>query len=260
MRTRSLVLAAAAAFMASLAQAGDFAGNWSGSIEIRFGDGREVKDTAWLQLDPHGDRVTGGAGPAPDRLKPIRDGAVHGAALTFDTDGGGGKSFHFDLHLERDRLVGDASVAPDDGTRVHIELSRHAEATPHDALFEEIAAADAKLFDAFNRRDVDGVMSMFTRDLEFYHDRGGFSDYAQNRKQFSQALAESTHHRRELVPASLKVSALGPEFALETGSHRFYDTPPGEPERLAATADFVNVWQRTKDGWRLRRVISYDHR
>lgn len=133
------------------------------------------------------------------------------------------------------------------------------DARVHDELFDEIVAADSKLFDAYNRRDLDGVMAMFTRDLEFYHDRGGFSDYEQNRKQLAKALGEPTRHRRELVPGSVRISRLGESFALERGTHLFFATPENGRETLGATAEFTHVWQRTADGWRLRRVISFDH-
>ena len=57
----------------------------------------------------------------------------------------------------------------------------HAEGTPSAAkvssslssksLFNEIAAMDKKLFDAFNRQDFEGVKATFSPDLEFYHDQ-----------------------------------------------------------------------------------------
>jgi hypothetical protein len=39
-------------------------------------------------------------------------------------------------------------------------------------LFEAVAQLDAKMFRAFNAHDVDLLMSMFTDDMEFYHDTG----------------------------------------------------------------------------------------
>src|SRR5438445_5705594 len=39
-------------------------------------------------------------------------------------------------------------------------------------LFETVAQLDARMFGAFNAHDVDLLMSMFTDDMEFYHDKG----------------------------------------------------------------------------------------
>ena len=40
-------------------------------------------------------------------------------------------------------------------------------------LFETIAQQDEKMLAAFNAHDVNGLMSMFSDDVEFYHDKGG---------------------------------------------------------------------------------------
>jgi hypothetical protein len=36
---------------------------------------------------------------------------------------------------------------------------------------------DSAIFDAFNAHNVERLMTMFTDDLEFYHDTGGLTDY-----------------------------------------------------------------------------------
>jgi len=36
------------------------------------------------------------------------------------------------------------------------------------------------LFSAYNNRDLEGLMSFFSPDLEFYDDRSGLTDYAHN--------------------------------------------------------------------------------
>jgi ketosteroid isomerase-like protein len=245
-----------------VAGAADASGTWTGPIAIHFADGRVLNDSAWLQLRQQDTKLEGTAGPAPDRQKPIRTGVVVGDELSFVTDSTNGKELKFVLRSSGEKLSGEAlGEIGADSVRVSVELARvTAAGAPRDALFDEISACDARLFDAYNRRDFEGVMAMFTKDLEFYHDRGGLTGYAQNRKNFRNALTEKTRHRRELVPGTLQISRLGDRFALETGIHRFYDTAPGEPERLAATAQFVNVWQRDNGGCKLRRVISFDHR
>jgi hypothetical protein len=44
---------------------------------------------------------------------------------------------------------------------------------PPSALYTEIANADAAIFGAFNAHDVPKLMSYFSEDLEFYHDKDG---------------------------------------------------------------------------------------
>ena len=261
MRIKAAALVVALFACSAVAVGADASGTWSGSIAIHFPDGRVIDDSAWLQLQQRGAQLDGTAGSAPDRQKPIRAGVVAGDELSFVTESTSGKELRFALRLAGEKLAGEAQgEIGADRVRVSVELARVPVAGTHDALFEEISACDARLFDAYNRRDVAGVMAMFTKDLEFYHDRGGLSGYAQNRENFRHALTEATRHRRELVPGTLQVSRLGETHALETGIHRFYDTPPGEQERLAATAQFVNVWQRGNGDCKLRRVISFDHR
>ncbi len=56
-------------------------------------------------------------------------------------------------------------------------------------LFDTIARMDNAMFEAFNRHDVDRLMSMFTDDLEFYHDTGGLTDYQQTAESFKKVFA-----------------------------------------------------------------------
>jgi hypothetical protein len=72
-------------------------------------------------------------------------------------------------------------------------------------LFETIAHMDSTIFDAFNAHDVDRLMSLFTDDLEFYHDTGGLGDYRQNAEDFKKMFASTPDIRRELVKGSLEV-------------------------------------------------------
>ena len=46
---------------------------------------------------------------------------------------------------------------------------------PQDATYQAIAAADAALFGASNRCDLESFGRYFTDDLEFYHDHDGLS-------------------------------------------------------------------------------------
>ena len=46
-----------------------------------------------------------------------------------------------------------------------------------DSIYNEIAHMDSVVFTAFNTRDVEKFKSLFAEDLEFYHDKGGLTNY-----------------------------------------------------------------------------------
>ncbi len=139
---------------------------------------------------------------------------------------------------------------------------------PTQALTDEITAADAALFAAFfDRCDVEALKGMVTDDFEFFHDKGGM--VADSGAQFianiegtcaRQKTGEDYRARRELVPGTLKVYPLNNFGAVETGEHRFYQLLPDKPEKLVEVALFTHVWKREPGGWKLARVVSYDHR
>ncbi len=48
--------------------------------------------------------------------------------------------------------------------------------------------------------------------------------------------------------------------AVQVGEHRFYQLLPGKPEKLVEISLFTSVWKKDANGWKLARVLSYDHR
>jgi ketosteroid isomerase-like protein len=127
-------------------------------------------------------------------------------------------------------------------------------------LFETIQAQDARLFGAYNSCDLKTLSDMVSEDLEFYHDQTGLS---RGRAAFIEAIriniCGKTH--RELIPGTLEVHPLKTYGAVEIGDHVF--CPSATPSACNATtsgmAKFTMLWQQTDAGWKLTRVISYDH-
>jgi ketosteroid isomerase-like protein len=132
--------------------------------------------------------------------------------------------------------------------------------TPEQLLFNEISHMDTVLFDAFNHRDLAKMKTLFTSDLEFYHDKVGVTNYQQNMDTYKQNFANPTSVRRELVEGSLEVYPIKDFGAVEIGTHRFYSSTAGQREKLTATAKFIHIWKKTNGEWKIARVISYDHR
>jgi CubicO group peptidase (beta-lactamase class C family)/ketosteroid isomerase-like protein len=130
------------------------------------------------------------------------------------------------------------------------------------ALFETIRELDTRLFDAFNALDAAAIDKFFTDDVEFYHDQGGLTRSREAlvqtfRKKFRE---KDSRLRRELVEGSLEVYPISRYGAIETGTHRFFQTAGGQPEREVTVSRFVHVWQKTGDGWRISRAMSFDHK
>jgi ketosteroid isomerase-like protein len=135
-------------------------------------------------------------------------------------------------------------------------------------MFDAVAAADLALFSAFfDRCDTAALAKMVTDDFEMFHDKNGYM--AKSGKEFLDAIGgtcarqktgEDYRARRELVPGSLKVYPLNNYGAVEVGVHRFFKLTPGKPEELVEVSQFTHVWKKEESGWKLSRVLSFDHK
>ena len=72
--------------------------------------------------------------------------------------------------------------------------TKFALAAPNDSLYQQIKQLDTELFAAFNRCDIDALASMYSKQLEFYHDTAGLDNYAQ-----SIAASKTLCEKRALV-------------------------------------------------------------
>ena len=128
----------------------------------------------------------------------------------------------------------------------------HARSGP---LFDELAGMDAALFEAaFATCDKAKFRALFTEDAEFYHDKTGAS-FGEDVK-VMKSCPRDNGVTRTLVPGSLEVYPLQGYGAVQIGRHVF--ARKGEPG--AEEAKFVHLWKREANGWRLARVLSFDHR
>lgn len=124
-------------------------------------------------------------------------------------------------------------------------------------LYNEIAHMDSVLFGAYNAHNMAVVKEIFDKSLEFYHDKGGVSNYDQTIASLNNALTTVKDIRRDLVPGSLEVYPINNYGAIEVGLHTFCHQENGQPN--CGTFKFVNVWQKKDGVWKLTRVVSYDH-
>jgi hypothetical protein len=124
-------------------------------------------------------------------------------------------------------------------------------------LYDEIARMDSLLFTAYNSQDVEKMMSYFDPDLEFYHDKGGLTNYAQNEAASREIFSRQQNIRRELVKGSLKVYPVKDYGAMEIGAHQFCHEENGKMD--CGTFQFLMIWQKKDGEWKITRVASYDH-
>ena len=98
---------------------------------------------------------------------------------------------------------------------------------------------------------------IFSKDLEFYHDIAGFSDYPQTMEATKANCERNLGLRRELVLESHVVYPMGEAGAIQKGEHTFCHLENGKDD--CGTFEFVHVWLREENRWRLARVVSFGH-
>lgn len=130
---------------------------------------------------------------------------------------------------------------------------------PEAQLKAEIVAADARLFAGVNARDIAPLKAGFSPRLEFYHDRGGLTGYAENIALFERNFRAPNRIRREPMPETVQVFPAGPKHAMHVGRHRFCNRAPGEAPEECGVYGFAMVWEREGGQWKLLRVLSYGH-
>jgi hypothetical protein len=124
-------------------------------------------------------------------------------------------------------------------------------------LYQTIARMDSILFNAFNSRDIVKFGSFFTKDLEFFHDKGGLTDYEYTMNFMKDVAKNNNGLTRQLVKGSLEVYPIPGYGAIETGAHTFCHAENGKQD--CGTFKFLHVWQKKDGAWKISRVVSYGH-
>lgn len=124
-------------------------------------------------------------------------------------------------------------------------------------LYNEIAAMDTMLFDAFNAKDMAKFKPLFDENLEWYQDNGGLLSYETVFSNFEKMFKNENKLTRQLVKGSLEVHPIKDFGALEIGTHQFRHIENGKEE--VGTFKFVAIWKKIGTQWKITRMISYDH-
>jgi ketosteroid isomerase-like protein len=123
-------------------------------------------------------------------------------------------------------------------------------------LYDTIAKLDSIFFDAYNNCSsmLDKYASFYAEDLEFYHDKGGFSS---SKKDMVDATQRNICGKitRQLIKGSIEVYPIKDYGAIETGLHSFNNNQ--EKQTGPATVGrFTIFWRKTNEGWKIAKVIS----
>ncbi len=126
-------------------------------------------------------------------------------------------------------------------------------------LYDEISHMDSIMFAAFNAHDLEKLKATFSKDLEFYHDKGGLANYEQTIENFRSLFEKNKNIglRRKLVKESLEVYPIKDYGAIEIGEHDFCHLENGKDD--CGQCKFVHTWQKKDGQWKVTRIVSYDH-
>jgi len=135
-------------------------------------------------------------------------------------------------------------------------------------IFKILKEKDSLLFElGFNQIDTIQVIKLTSDDFEFYHDEHGITN---SKKEFVKSIRGIRdlpfNTRRELVKGSLEIYQLYKNNrqdlygAIQIGEHNFYQQKEGEEERKTNTAKFTHLWIIENNDWKLKRVLSFDHK
>lgn len=136
-----------------------------------------------------------------------------------------------------------------------------------DELSSTILHKDSLFWEAYNSCDVNSFKVFFTKDLEFYHDKGGITlGIDALIESFNKGVCGEGNNfklRREAVNGTVHVFPMrksGVVYgAILIGEHLFYIQEKGKKERADGLAKFSHLWILENDEWRMKRVLSYDH-
>lgn len=143
-----------------------------------------------------------------------------------------------------------------------------AQVEPSSELYKTIKDMDEILFEnGFNKCIISDMEPLISDDLEFYHDQGGITN---SKEKFlltiKQNICSNQEQKpiRKLMEGSLEVFPLYSKEvlygAIQNGIHEFFIKEANREPYLTSTAKFSHLWLKENGTWKLKRVLSYDHK
>jgi hypothetical protein len=131
---------------------------------------------------------------------------------------------------------------------------------------KSVLSRDSLFWLAYNTCDTASIGDFYTDDVEFYHDKNGFSKGRDNIvSSFKKNLCSDDFRlRREALDSTVHVFLLKNQDsvygAILNGEHYFYVLEKGKKERLDGWAKFTHTWILQNGKWQMTRILSYDHK
>lgn len=149
-----------------------------------------------------------------------------------------------------------------------ISNTKHVSTSESQELFRLIKEKDSLLFQiGFNQIDTLQVSALTSRDFEFYHDEHGITNTKYAFIKSINGIRDLPFKTwRTLVEGSMEVFPLYNDNktelygAIQNGTHDFYQQNEGEKARKTNTARFTHLWIIEDGAWKLKRVLSFDHK
>lgn len=133
-------------------------------------------------------------------------------------------------------------------------------------VLREVLYLDSMFWQHYNACNADAMRSFITDDLEFYHDKGGVTNGADKLIEITKRNLCSNDNfrlRRDVVPGTVELFPMHNNNilygAVLSGHHVFYILEKGKEPQLDGLARFTHLWLKTENGWKMSRILSYDH-
>ncbi|MEW7290808.1 nuclear transport factor 2 family protein [Aquimarina sp. 2304DJ70-9] len=120
-------------------------------------------------------------------------------------------------------------------------------------LYETIVLMDKEYFDAFNTCDLKKQASLYSENVEFFHDKGGVMT---SKKDVISSIEKNICGKvsRKLIEGSIEVYPIKGYGAVQIGFHKFHNNQ--EPDAPSIPSKFITMWELTNKGWKITKVIS----
>lgn len=134
------------------------------------------------------------------------------------------------------------------------------------AAIKSVLSRDSLFWLAYNTCDTARIGDFYADDVEFYHDKNGFSKGRDSIVSSFKAnlCSDNFRLRREALDSTIHVFLLknkGSVYgAILNGEHFFYVLEKDKKERLDGWAKFTHTWILQNGKWQMTRILSYDHK
>lgn len=130
------------------------------------------------------------------------------------------------------------------------------------SLEAQILYQDSLFWEAYNTCDLAAMKAFFSDDIEFFHDKAGYTASAASlMESLETGLCSKgvNEVERRKVAGSIAVFPLHDYGAIIRGEHTFHAMQNGQETGFADKAQFTHIWKNEAGKWLMTRVISYDH-